>query len=187
MEIEKPLFFPNNNDINGNHVYSKSLYDTVYNQTLTLSMAISKFVQLSGFNIINSYNYLTNQLYSSTSIASNIITCQKITCDSIVVNDIKCLNFNNNLNLFDIKIIVNNLTFSLNKDIIDLNFFDGIDFIQLLQNNNFICLINTNKIKISFFSNSGLCILFKKSIDKGLYFSSTNLSTLKYIKIHKYV
>ncbi len=188
MEIEKALFYPNNNDVSGNHIYQKVFYDVVYNQTLTLSMAISRFVQLSGFNFINAYNYLTNQLYSSASIASNILTCQKMTCDTIIANKIICSDFNNNLDIVPkIQFIINGLNFFTDGDFIDDAFCDGINFIQLLQNNNFICIIPYSNIKLSFYSNSNLCILFKQSINKPLYFSHNNLSNLKYIKIHKYV
>lgn len=173
MDILPPLY--DSVDSEGNTAFNIDFYKYTNGQYLTLTQAKQLFVSLTGFNFITAYNYITGSIYSTVDIACSYFSSQTITTDTIVCNKILCNDIESQTKpKFDPLLFVDGLTLNLSSDTIDNDYYNGLDLMKYFNTHTTQCLL-APKQKIVIVSKSGLT----------LYFAHNNTNGLKYFQIPK--
>lgn len=173
MDILPPIY--DSVDSNGEPAFNIEFYKQTNAQYLTLTQAKQLFVSLTGFNIISAYNYITGAIYSTVDIACTYFSSQSITTDTIVCNKIICHDIESQSKTnFQPLLFVDGLTLNLSYDTIDNDYYNGLDLMNYFNTHNTKCLLAPNQ-KLVIYSKSGL----------SLYFAKNDTTGFKYFKIPK--
>lgn len=173
MDITTPLY-KNTIDQNGKPAFNAMFYSYLDSTALTLGQAMQYFIQLSGNNIIDAYNHFTNTIYSTADIACSFFSSQSITTNQIVCNKLICsdIEIQNWKPQFKPILFINGLNIQLDTLSIDDNYFSGLDLMTLLSTHESSCLLGKDQ-KMTIYNSSNVAI----------YFVSNKTSSYKYFTI----
>ncbi len=159
------------NDANNGAAFNVTWYtNSVNNLALTLSIARKYFVQLTGYNIISAYCYFKNSIYSISSVACSYFSSQTVATNKLVCD----------------KIVCNDITYTKQKDrkIIYL-YFDGmtipIENINNITPNYFNIITRPRTFKM--LVPVGMCVLIFDNRGKILHSTINNSLNFKFISV----